>query len=171
MLHRKYFLLAMLSLAMCVPAQAGGLPKRVGDCAKTKIKSVETRLENAPNSGSAVSFRNGGYQVSYDTVPAIVHSKAGDPVRMCLVSIPKHCPKGDHRGKVYRTTNFRTLQKLETDGFGAYVRRRVRCSHLAIHRTRRHETRRVEQWESWPGSTRPSKHPPLVIRCPAQGRA
>jgi hypothetical protein len=106
--RKRFFLLTVLSLALCDYARAGGLPKRVGDCAKTKIKSVETRLENAPDSGSAVSFRNGGYQVSYDTVPAIVHSKAGDPVRMCLVSIPKHCPKGDHRGKVYRTTNLRT---------------------------------------------------------------
>jgi hypothetical protein len=109
MVHRKQtFLLAILSLAICLPAQAGGLPKRVGECAKTRIKSIETRLENAPDSGSAVSFKNGGYQVSYDTVPAIVHSKAGDPVRMCLVSVPKHCPKGDHRGRVYRTTNLRT---------------------------------------------------------------
>jgi hypothetical protein len=25
-----------------------------------------------------------------------------------LVSIPRHCPKGDNRGRVYRTTNLRT---------------------------------------------------------------
>src|SRR5664279_6271324 len=67
MVHRKQtFLLAILSLAICLPAQAGGLPKRVGECAKTRIKSIETRLENAPHSGRAVSFKNGGYQVSYD---------------------------------------------------------------------------------------------------------
>ena len=49
MVHRKQsFLLAILSLAICVPAYAGGLPKRVGECAKTRIKSIETRLENAP---------------------------------------------------------------------------------------------------------------------------
>jgi hypothetical protein len=40
-------------------------------------------------------------------VPAIEHSKAGDHVRMCLVSTPRHCPKGDNRGRVYRTTNLR----------------------------------------------------------------
>ena len=143
MLHCKYFLLAMLSLAMCVPAQAGGLPKRVGDCAKTKIKSVETRLENAPDSGSAVSFRNGGYQVSYDTVPAIVHSKAGDPVRMCLVSIPKHCPKWRPSRQSLPDHESSDSQKLETDGFGAYVRRRVRVLFLGrlnapvIHRIHR----------------------------------
>ncbi|MGO9674835.1 MAG: hypothetical protein ACLPSF_11840 [Methylocella sp.] len=81
---------------------------------KTAIKSVETRLvdgsTNKPmlDSGSAVSFANGGYQVSYDAIPAIVHSKQGDPVSMCLVSIPRHCPKGDDRGRIYRTTNLRT---------------------------------------------------------------
>jgi hypothetical protein len=79
MSNRKQFvLLAILSLAVCA------------------------------GSGSAVSFDNGGYQVSYDTVPAIEHSKTGDPVRMCLVSIPRHCPKGDDRGRVYRITNLRT---------------------------------------------------------------
>jgi hypothetical protein len=115
MSHRKlFFLFAILSLGVSCPALAGGLPRRVGECARTRIKSVETRLVDAstnkpiPGSGSAVSFRNGGYQVSYDTVPAIVHSREGDPVRMCLVSIPKHCPKGDDRGRIYRTTNLRT---------------------------------------------------------------
>lgn len=109
MSHRKkFFLLAVLSFAVCDPARAGDLPRRVGACVRTRIKSVETRLEGTPGSGSAVSFKNGGYQVSYDTVPAIEHSKAGDPVWMCLVSIPRHCPKGDNRGRVYRTTNLRT---------------------------------------------------------------
>jgi hypothetical protein len=106
--RNQFFLFAILSLALCTPAGAGGLPTHVGACAKTRIKSIETRLEGEPGSGSAVTFNNGGYQVSYDTVPAIKHSKAGDPVRMCLVSIPRHCPKGDNRGRVYRTTNLRT---------------------------------------------------------------
>jgi hypothetical protein len=115
MSHRKrLYLLAILWLGAAAPAHAGGLPEGVGECAKTRIKSVGTRLVDGstnkpiPDSGSAVSFANGGYQVSYDTVPAIVHSKEGDRVRMCLVSIPKHCPKGDDRGRIYRTTNLRT---------------------------------------------------------------
>jgi hypothetical protein len=109
MSNRKQFVLvAILSLAVCASARAGGLPTQVGACAKTRIKSIGTRLEGKPGSGSAVSFDNGGYQVSYDTVPAIEHSKTGDAVRMCLVSIPRHCPKGDDRGCVYRTTNLRT---------------------------------------------------------------
>jgi len=111
---KRLFPLAILCLGATAPAQAGGLPERIGQCVKTSIKSVETRLVDGatnkpiPGSGSAVSFANGGYQVSYDTVPAIVHSKAGDRVRMCLVSIPQHCPKGDGRGRIYHTTNLRT---------------------------------------------------------------
>ena len=115
MVHSKpALLLAFLSLGICDPARAGELPKRVGACVKTTIKSIETRLVDGstnkpiPGSGSAVNFENGGYQVSYDTVPAIEHSKAGDPVRTCLVSIPSNCPKGDDRGRMYRTTNLRT---------------------------------------------------------------
>ena len=105
---KRSFLLAVLSLVIRDPARAAFLPTYVGACVKTRIKSIETRLEGVPGSGSAVSFKNGGYQVSYETVPAIEHSKAGDPVKMCLVSIPHHCPKGDNRGRVYRTTNLRT---------------------------------------------------------------
>ena len=106
--RKKFFLFAVLSFAVCDPARAASLPTYVGACVKTRIKSIGTRLEGAPGSGSAVTFYNGGYQVGYDTVPAIEHSKAGDHVRMCLVSIPRHCPKGDDRGRFYRTTNLRT---------------------------------------------------------------
>lgn len=104
----------MGGLAAAAPAFAGDLPTRVGACVETTIKSVETRLVDGstnrpvPGSGSAVSFANGGYQVSYDTVPAIESSRAGDEVRFCLVFIPRHCPKGDDRGRIYKTTNLRT---------------------------------------------------------------
>ncbi|HET6378967.1 MAG TPA: hypothetical protein VFG05_11785 [Methylocella sp.] len=115
MAHRIWlFLLAFTPLAATSPAQAGGLPQRIGECAGTRIKEVSTRLTDGatgkpvPGSGSAVSFENGGYQVSYDTVPALEQSRAGDPVRMCLVAIPKNCPKGDDRGRQYKTTNLRT---------------------------------------------------------------
>lgn len=111
---KSAFLFGALCAIAIPAAQATNLPKRVGACMKTTIKSVETRLMDGstgkpiPGSGSAVSFANGGYQVSYDTVPAIEHSHPGDPVRMCLVSIPRGCPKGDTRGRVYSTTNLRT---------------------------------------------------------------
>ena len=92
------------------------LPRRIGACAVTRIKAVETRLQEGdtnkpvPDSGSAVEFTNGGYQVSYDQLPAVDQSRPGDLVKMCLVSIPHHCPPGDVRGREYRTTNLRTHQ-------------------------------------------------------------
>ena len=107
--------------AISSSALAGGLPARVGACTETTIKEITTRLcadedgvcKPEPGSGSAVSFENGGYQVSYDTEPAIEKSVVGDPVRMCLVNIPTGCPKGDDRGYTYRTTNLRTHQSWE----------------------------------------------------------
>jgi hypothetical protein len=99
--------LIVIGLA-ATPAFAGGLPTRVGECANTTIEDVGTRLDGVADSGSAVSFTNGGGQVSYDMVPAVMQSRKGDPVRMCLVSIPQDCPKGDDRGRFYKTTNLRT---------------------------------------------------------------
>ena len=101
-------------VALATPCLADPLPKRVGQCAETKVLRVETRLidgvtgKPVPGSGSAVAFVNGGYQVSYDTVPAIEASRPGDPVRVCLTSIPENCPPGDERGREYATTNLRT---------------------------------------------------------------
>lgn len=91
-----------------LPAGAAPLPTRVGACSLTTVKQVEFRLEGMPGSGSAIVYENGGYQVSYDTIAAIEASRPGDPVRLCLVSIPKNCPPGDARGRVYRGTNLRT---------------------------------------------------------------
>ena len=107
---KKYFRITLaFALALSDPSivHASRLPTHIGQCAKTKIKWIGTRL-GTPGSGSAVNFTNGGHQVSYSTVPAIVHSKVRDRVRICLVSVPKHCPPGDHRGKKYKTTNLRT---------------------------------------------------------------
>ncbi|MBV8337389.1 MAG: hypothetical protein JO358_18495 [Alphaproteobacteria bacterium] len=95
-------------------AVADPLPTTIGQCTNTTIKEVTSRLEDStthqwiPGSGSAVDFANGGYQVSYDTVAAIIKSRPGDPVKMCLVSIPRGCPPGDNRGRMYKTTNLRT---------------------------------------------------------------
>jgi hypothetical protein len=97
-------------------AFAAGLPTHVGQCVNTTVQKVETRLVDGTNnqpvagSGSAISFANGGYQVSYDQEPAVDSSRPGDPVRMCLASIPQDCPPGDNRGREYKTTNLRTHQ-------------------------------------------------------------
>ena len=63
-----------------------------------------------PDSGSAVRFANGGYEVGYDELRAIHRARVGDPVLMCLVYIPSDCPPGDARGRTYTTTDFRTLE-------------------------------------------------------------
>ena len=107
-------LVLAITFALAPLALAGGLPVRIGQCATTTVKKVETRLADGatnqpmPGSGSAIELENGGYQVSYDQVPAVDRSRPGDPVRMCLVSIPRHCPPGDDRGRVFKTTNLRT---------------------------------------------------------------
>lgn len=93
-------------------ATGAGLPTEVGQCTTTEITGITSRFQpdiNAdPNDGSAVSFQNGGYQVSYEKEQAIIRSRVGDPVKMCLVSIPEDCPPGDDRGRFYTTTNLRT---------------------------------------------------------------
>jgi hypothetical protein len=75
--RKRLLLVVVLSFGICAAARAEDLPTRVGDCVSTTIKSIETRLTGTPGSGSAVSFENDGYQVGYDTVPAIQQSRKG----------------------------------------------------------------------------------------------
>lgn len=97
------------------------LPIKVGQCSKTTVSRVETRLvsgtpghyQNVPGSGSAIVYANGGYQVSYDTIQGIEDSHAGDEVNLCLLSIPTDCPAGDNRGRYYGATNLRTGESWE----------------------------------------------------------
>jgi uncharacterized protein len=92
------------------------LPEHVGQCTVTKVAAISTRFgeelkpptDEMDSSGSAVSFANEGYQVSYSYIPAIADSHIGDEVLLCLVSLPKDCPPGDYRGKFYSTTNLKT---------------------------------------------------------------
>src|ERR1700731_873076 len=101
------FIVLLASALVSFSAMSGALPTRPGTCTWTKIKRLEHRLGEGkdgpfvPDSGSAVTFDNGGNQVSYEELDQIHHSRAGDPVLMCLVSIPQHCPKGDNRGRMY----------------------------------------------------------------------
>ena len=89
-------------------AQRRAPPPRlaVGTCVRTTIREVSQRLEDGtthrpmPGSGSAVEFANGLYQVSYDQVPEVNRSRRGDPVFVCLMRLPQHCPPGDVRGKL-----------------------------------------------------------------------
>jgi hypothetical protein len=101
-------------------------PARVGECAERTIAVILTRLnEKLPSKkprpgddgGSYVRYTNNDTQVSYEWNAALVHSKVGDKVRFCLISIPKDCPPGDDRGRVYETTNLRThgVWKMQDD--------------------------------------------------------
>ena len=72
----------------------GPVPRKVGQCVRTEI-SERSRLEGAPDSGSAVAYANGVTGVSYDVVAALRRSRVGDPVTLCLISIPRNCPPGD----------------------------------------------------------------------------
>jgi len=86
----------------------------VAQCTTTTISQTGTRLmdgstgRKVPGSGSAIFYANGGRQVSYDTVPGIEHSRVGDKVFLCFVSIPRSCPAGDDRGKMFTAKNLRT---------------------------------------------------------------
>ncbi|RUX91801.1 hypothetical protein EN935_16595 [Mesorhizobium sp. M7D.F.Ca.US.004.03.1.1] len=83
------------------------LPLGIGQCASTHIETLTTRLGDdpletaGPEAGSAATFTNGGTAVSYDREPGLAASKVGEPVEMCLISIPRDCPKDDERGRVY----------------------------------------------------------------------
>jgi uncharacterized protein len=106
------------------PAIAGGrapssgpLPTRIGQCSTTQVVGVTPRLDfgRPPmredfDSGTAISYRNAGYQVSYGREPGLLNSKPGDSVLMCLIGIPHNCPPGDNRGRFYTVTNTRTAE-------------------------------------------------------------
>jgi hypothetical protein len=104
--------MALLGLVRLDQARAEALPTEVGECSETTIEDIGYRLAD-PDSGSAVSYANGGVQVSYDTIPEIHRSRVGDEVKLCLVSVPEDCPPGDDRGKVYSATNLRTGENWE----------------------------------------------------------
>ena len=88
----------------------------VGQCTITKIASISTRFgeelkpptDELDSSATVISYANTGYQVSYSYIAAIAQSHIGGEVLLCLVSIPKNCPAGDERGKIYSATNLNT---------------------------------------------------------------
>jgi hypothetical protein len=110
------YAIALLSLAgPALAAQPPSLPKRVGTCVFSTVRNVSARLEDGsgrpvPESGTSISLANGLYGVSYSRVAAAQNARRGDRVLACLVSIPRHCPPGDDRGRIYTTTNLRTLE-------------------------------------------------------------
>lgn len=86
------------------------LPTKIGQCTTTQVAKIHPRLEGDPDyeSGIAVGFSNGGYQVSYELDAAVRGSALNDDVVMCLTFVPRDCPPGDTRGRIYTVTNLRT---------------------------------------------------------------
>ena len=85
----------------------------VGECETTTIKLLASRLEGVPESGSAVTYADGIYGVSYEVEPPVAQSRVGDSVKLCLTTLPENCPPGDNRGRWYAATNLRTGGKWE----------------------------------------------------------
>lgn len=105
--------------------QAGSdaLPKKPGDCMDSTLLGKATRFEGA------VAGQAGGevfVQVTKDihlyvqTVPNFPASESidaymystpdfvkGDKISLCLLELPRDCPPGDERGKIYSVTNIK----------------------------------------------------------------
>jgi hypothetical protein len=108
MVLRVSYLLALGCLVVApAVALADGLPKRIGQCVETRIALLGPRLEGVPDSGDSVKYENGTFGISYETVAPLRRARVGDPVKLCLASIPKHCPPGDDRGKEYKAVDLR----------------------------------------------------------------
>ena len=105
---RAFASLLLVSLFAATPAAAGPLPVKVGQCTTTTIKTIGTRLDGVADSGDAVTYANGGYQVSYGRIEGLKGARVGDAVKLCLTEMPDDCPPGDDRGKTYKATDLRT---------------------------------------------------------------
>ena len=91
------------------------LPTTVLSCGGGLITSIGGRLEDDRlfETGASVVLNNRGAGVAYQkdpSIPAISKSRVGDHMLVCLVFVPKDCPAGDLRGRVYTMTNLRTLE-------------------------------------------------------------
>lgn len=91
--------------------------EHVGQCFSTHVRQVTFRLfdeaarQPVPGSGSKILFTDGHENVAYDQVPMIDASRPGDPVRLCVRSLPTGCPAGDTRDITYSVMNIRTGQR------------------------------------------------------------
>ena len=104
---RAYPIALPILLATTSSLAAGPVPSKVGQCFTTKIATIGTQLSGIADSGDQVTFANGVLQVSYSKIAHLNQARVGDAVKLCLVSVPDDCPKGDDRGKVYRVTDLR----------------------------------------------------------------
>lgn len=105
---RAACLVAIVSLGA---APSSGSPEPAGGCSDTTVSRVEPRLQGAPDSGVFVAYADGRTQSSYEVVPGMAHARPGDPVKLCVISRPAGCPKGDDRGAVLSAVDSRTGER------------------------------------------------------------
>lgn len=106
-------ILLFVTLGLVCAGQASAEMRKVGDCEKTRISQIGSRLEGEPDSGASVQYANGIFGVSYRRVRGLLQSRVGDDVIVCLISVPQDCPPGDDRGRIYGAINMRTNHKWE----------------------------------------------------------
>jgi uncharacterized protein len=97
-------------------------PKKVGECVDSLIEDKTTRFEGAiageAGGEVSISFQNGIilYITKVDALPSENADKymystkdfaKGDRVKLCLTELPKDCPPGDDRGKIYSVQNYK----------------------------------------------------------------
>ena len=81
-------------------------------CVETTVTTIGSRLTDGddkpiPGTGSYVAFASGLGLVAYSTPKVLELERPGDKVQVCLIAVPKGCPKGDDRGKFYRVFDYR----------------------------------------------------------------
>ncbi len=101
------------ALAGSTASVSTAMPTRPAQCVRTRIKEVTTRFGNPLTEANAgdgiyVAYENGGGVNSYDRGPEFKGVAAGQPAVLCLVTIPRDCPAGDDRGRVYYTLDLAT---------------------------------------------------------------
>ena len=85
----KHISIIILLMTVTTSLWASSLPTQLATCNYSAVTQVSYRLgDSAPDSGSAIQFAGDEWQVSYDRVPGVENSKAGDAVIICLVSVP-----------------------------------------------------------------------------------
>jgi hypothetical protein len=82
------------------------------------VKSIGSRLTDGdgkpmPNMGSTLAFSSGLSFVDYETPKVVELQSVGDKVQVCLVALPKNCPKGGDRGKLDRVFDYRQKASYE----------------------------------------------------------
>lgn len=103
------------TLAAAGPAFSKAPPQTLAQCVKTRVKDFTTRFgnplpDNQPDTGIYIDYDNGGYIYSYERGRNFDGIARGQPVVLCLMSIPRDCPTGDDRGRIYYTLDLATRQ-------------------------------------------------------------